>query len=290
MSGRRAVPARFVARGVDLLPCRRDRGGDAAVGIGQRGCRGDVAFELGDQRRRVLLALGKIAAELVDRIFEQHRLADGLLGRPDAHGRLAALARADRDLRRGELLVGERDALAGLLGIVGHGRERLGGVARGERAQMLVGGVDGCRGRRALILHARERLRCVLLELAQLVERSGLVVEARVRLFAEADDLGVPRADLLVGVGSRVVELLLERERPIEVLPRRLQRLSELDGRGIAELRFRESELLIARLDGVVGLHERGGRASLELLQVDLLDGRAGPGRDRRPSCGDAGR
>jgi hypothetical protein len=249
-------------------------GGDPAVGVGQRGCRGDVALELGDQRGGAALPLGEVLAELLDRVLQQHRLADRLFGGADAHRGLAALARTERGLGGGDLLVGERDALAGLRGVVGDRDQGLGRVRRPERAEPLVRGVDGCRGLRALLLHACEGFGRILLEPAQLVEIGRLVVQARVGLFAEPDDLGVPRAGLRFGVGRGVVELLLEGEGPVEVLARDLQRLLELDGGGIPELRTGESQLLIAGLHGVVGLNERRRGAALELLQIDLLDGR----------------
>ena len=154
---------------------------------------------------------------------------------------------------------------------------------------MRVGAVDGCRcGLVALLVHARERLGCVLLELAQLVERGGLLVETGVRLVAQLDDLGVPCAGLLVGVGIVVIELLLERERLVEVLARGLQRLLELGGRGIAELGPCEAEFLVARRDRVVGLDERRRRPPGQLFDADCTTGRPGPAPGP-PSCGGGG-
>ncbi len=154
---------------------------------------------------------------------------------------------------------------------------------------MLVGAVDGCRRLRPLNLHACQRLGRVLFESTQLVEGRGLLVEARVRLVAQPDDLGVPCTRLLFGVGGRVVELLLDREGLVEVLARGLQRLLELDGRGVAELSLREPELLIAGLDGVVGRDQRGGGAAVQLLDADLVDGptRAGAATDPLAAASD---
>ena len=128
-------------RGVDLLARRRDRAGHAAVRVGKSGCRGDVALELGDERGRALLALGEVATELVDRVLEQSRP-----GRPPPRPRGCSTAASPplpapiAACASGELFVGELDALPRLIGIVGDGGERFGGVAGGERAQVLVGG------------------------------------------------------------------------------------------------------------------------------------------------------
>ena len=160
------------------------------------------------------------------------------------------------------------------------------------RKRLKPGGsaVEGCGGLLTFALHARERLGRVLLELAELVERRGLLVEPRVGLFAQLDDAGVPRAGLVLGIGRGVIELLLQRECLRQVLLRVRERLLELDRCGVAELRLREAELLRARLDGVVGLDERGGGATLELRDVDLLDrGRARRRLPRRPSCAGSG-
>ena len=114
-SGRRAVPARF-ARAASI--CWRVAAIAAATrpsASGRADAARDVLLELGDQRGRAPLAVGEVAAELVDRVLEQHGLADGLFGGADADGGLAALAGADRGLGGGELLVGERDPLARLV-------------------------------------------------------------------------------------------------------------------------------------------------------------------------------
>ena len=278
------------ARGVDLLPGRGDHAGDPPVGVGEGRGDGDVLLEFGDERDGALLAGGEIGGELVDGVLQQHRLRDRLLGGADADGGFAAVARADRRLGGGELLVGERDPLARLLGVVGDRRERLGRVGRCERLQARGGGIEGCRGLASRLLHARECLGGVLLELAQLVERLGLLIEPRVRLLAQGDDAGVPGPDSVLGVGGRVVELLLEGEGLREVLLRGGERLLELGGRGIAELRLRELELLRARLDRVIGLDEGGCRSALELLRGDLLDRRAAARAARRPaSCAGCG-
>jgi len=250
------------ARGIHLGGRRGDRGGDAPIRVGKSGCRGDVRGQFGDQRRSAALALGEVAPEFVDRLLEQDGLPDGLLGRADADRGLAALAGADRGLRGGELLIGERDALPGLVGIVGDGRESLRRVGRRERGQVRVGGFDRGRGGGTLLLHPRQGLGRVLLEASQFVERRGLLIQTGVRLVAQSDDLAVPRPGLLLGVRRRVVQLLLDREGAVEVLPRRGQRLLEFARGGVPELRAGEPELLLARLHGVIGRDEsRGGAA-----------------------------
>ncbi len=137
--------------------------------------------------------------------------------------------------------------------------------------------VEGCSGAAPLVLHPREGLGRVLLELAQLVERLRLLIESGVRLLAQGDDAGVPVSDFLLGVGRRVVELLLQGERLREILLRGRERLRELGRRRVAELRLGELELLGARLHGIIRLDQSGRRAPLELLRVDLLDRLAPP-------------
>ena len=285
-SGRFAPLVEVRARRVDLLPRGGDRGGDPAVGVGERrrGWRRPARARRSAPRRFVSPA-ARSRRELVDRVLEQHRLCDRLLGGADADRGLAAVAGADGGLRRRRAARRRRRcaarACSGLSATVARAS---GAYADCERR------ADARQRRRcdaaasaARLVHARERLGCVLLELAQLVERRGLLVEPRVRLLAQRDDARVPGARLLLGVGCRVVELLLEREGLREVLLRVGERLLELDGRGIAELRLREAELLGAGLDRVVGLDERGGRAPRELLGGDLLDRRTAAGGADRP-------
>ncbi len=223
-------------------------------------------------------ASARSEASFVDRVLEELRLSDRLLGGADADGGLASVPGADRRLRGVELGVGERDPVGGLLGVVGDGRERLGGVALRELGEAPGRGILSSRDRGELLVHARERLRGVLLELAQLVEGLGLLVQPRVGAFEQLEDLRVPGADLVGGVGDGVVQLLLERERLRQVFLGRGERLLELGGRGVSELGLREPELLLARLDRVIGLDKGSGCLTLELLDAHLRH-RSGSGR-----------
>jgi hypothetical protein len=138
----------------------------------------------------------------------------------------------------------------------------------------------------------------VLFELAKFVEGLRLLVELAVRVSAEVDDLRVPGARVGLGVGRPIVELLLEGERLVEVFLRVGERRLELGGGLVAELRARELELLLARLDGVVGRDESGCRAPPSSPSTRP---RVGPGppesvtapperRRRRLSCASARR
>ena len=139
-------------------------------------------------------------------------------------------------------------------------------VLRGQRCEALRRRRDALRGRRGLGLHALELRGGVALERAERVEPVGLLVEQRVGLAREPDDAAVPGASLLVGVGLGVVEPLLQRERLGDLGLRAVERGAEVGGRLLAVGCHGEAELLLARLHGVVGLHEGAARLSTQVV------------------------
>ncbi len=192
----------------------------------------------------------------------------------------------------GELLVGESDALACLRGVVGDGGERLGGVGRGERAQLLrrrrrwmprparaaPARARATRGRSARAGAARRMRRPS--------RRGPALASSQSRMISVFHDAG-----LLFGVGRRVVELLLDRERLVEVLasrsagPARTRRVAASPNCARANP---SSCSLVLTASSVS--HEGRRRAPRQLFRRRS----ARPGRPaptvRRPSCGGCAR
>ncbi len=65
--------------------------GQPALGVRQSGCRGDVLLQVRHEPPDRGLSLGEVVAELAHGVGEEGGLVDGLLGGPDADGRIAAL-------------------------------------------------------------------------------------------------------------------------------------------------------------------------------------------------------
>ena len=114
-------------------------------------------------------------------------------------------------------------------------------------------------------------LRGVLLELAERIEVRLLLLKGGERGLGTADDLAEPGPLLLLGIGDVVIELLLQFEGLGHVALGVLQRLREVPDGGVAVLRLREAKLLLAGLDGVVGLDQQR-----TALAAQLLDGEPG--------------
>ena len=223
-------------------------------------------LDVGDERGRVGLGFAEVGAELGDGLLQQIGLADGVFGGADVDGGARVVARGDRLLRRGQLRIGEGQVLRGLRRIVGDRGQSCGSVRPLQNGERGRGGLLPYADLGTQRLHAGEGGGRVLLELTQLVERLRLLVETGVGARAQVEDLRVPGAHVGFGVGGRVVELLLQHERLVEGALRVGEGLGELGGRGVAELGARETELLLARLQGVVGRDERRRGATSQLV------------------------
>ncbi len=233
--------------------------------VGQLRCRSDIALEFGDERLRLRLDAGQLGAERGDRLDQLRRLGHRLLGRADRERRFTG-APVREGLGRGvDRPIGQRRALLGLRRVVRHGAQGGRVVGRGESGEGGSGRGEERRQVGALSSHPLQLLRCVLLELAQLVEGLGVVVEDVVDLVGKPDDADVPRTAVVDGILDLVVELLPEVERLGDLRLRRVDGAGELRGRALAVLRHGESQLLPAGGDGVVRAHERDAGLLLDL-------------------------
>ena len=77
-----------------------------------------------------------------------------------------------------------------------------------------------------------------------------------------------PGALLFLGVGDVVVELLLQFEGFGHVALGILQRLGEVADGGVAVLRLREAEFLLAGLDGVVRFNQQRSALAAQVLDT----------------------
>jgi hypothetical protein len=145
-------------------------------------------------------------------------------------------------------------------------------IARAQDALTVVTAPSERRDPGAYGAHGGRRL---LLERAERREGGRLLGERLLGRGGELDDATVPVAALLHGVGERVLELLLERERLPQAVAGPGERACEVGGRGLAELGDGEAHLVLARLHAVVGVHECGTGTRLEFPQLAL--GRGDP-------------
>jgi len=111
-----------------------------------------------------------------------------------------------------------------------------------------------------------QHLGCARLQVPEPLELRRLCPQGRCRLLAQLEDLHQHPAALRLGLGLGVVQLLAQREGLADLLLGRRQDLAEHAARLDAELGLREAELLAGRRDGVVGGHQGGAGAPVELL------------------------
>ena len=161
----------------------------------------------------------------------------------------------------------------------------------------LLGAGDLGFGLRGAGADGGEGLRGVLFQLAERIEVGLLLLQRGQGGLGAADDLAEPGPLLLLGVGDVVIELLLQLERLGHVALGLLQRLREVPDGGVAVLRLREAELLLAGLDGVVGLDQQRTALAAQLLdaepgqriQLGALRPVACAAHPQRPSSGGCG-
>lgn len=266
--------------------------GDRAVGVRKLRGGGEVALQVGDQRLRLGLDRRELLPECRDGLRELRRLRDRLLGGADRERRFAGSPRRDRLGGGLDRPIRERGALLRVSGVVRHGAEGCGIVRGRQRRQSGSGRGQNRRQRGPLAADPLQLLGGVLLELAQFVERLGVLFEDIADLIGDLDDADVPCPTVLDCVLDLVVELLLEIERLGHLRLRRLDGVRELGGGALTELRDGESELFLARGDRIVGLHEGDPCLGLDLLVgergerivgVGRLGHRAAPPRLRVP-------
>src|SRR5690606_26327311 len=119
----------------------------------------------------------------------------------------------------------------------------------------------------------------IALEVAQLIDRAALLIDGGPRSLAALDDLLDHRASLLRRLGRLVVERLTDHECRLELA----LRLAESDAEGLtlslAELRDRETQLLLRISKRLVRLDQQGVRLSAQLLLRLLLGERGSSSR-----------
>jgi hypothetical protein len=130
-----------------------------------------------------------------------------------------------------------------------------------------------------------QRLRRGALEVAQLLEGLRLLVEPRVGGRGQLQHLGQHPPLRRLVLRHLVVELLAQRERAGQLLPRLRQRLGEPGDGGLAVLQPGEVEVELRGRHRLVELEQRGAGPALQLggghagVRVGPLE----PGRGRRP-------
>ncbi len=127
------------------------------------------------------------------------------------------------------------------------------GVPGREAGDGFVGLGDAGAERGCLGPHLRDDLRGASHLGDRLGEDGGLLVEQVLRPVAELEDARVARTQLLVGVRDLVVVQLVELERFAQVGAHRSECRAQISGEGLAELGFREGELVGGRADPLVG-------------------------------------
>ena len=236
-------------------------------------------------RREGGAGLGELGCEPLNARRRTRQLGERELRRPHVDGGLARLAGLLVSGRLGELGVGQLEQAAGLRGSIhdaGDGdraelrpQARHGGIGGVER-----GGRGGARARQG-----RDRAGQVFLDIAQGVKGVLLRLEQVICLIARRDDALEGRAFLFVGLGFLVIEFAPHAERLSDELFRLRQRSAKPLGGRRPKLCFGEPELLLARRERVVELHEATRGRLIELGDRLLLD-RRGHGAPRAPRSG----
>jgi len=190
---------------------------------------------------------------------------------PGVNGSSASAAEAKTEAYLGKYAAnfgarsGELEQAASLGGGIHDARDRGGGVLGCQpldsgRSGLDRGGSGGAPGRRR-----GERCGQIFLDIAQSLEGVLLRFEQGVRFVARGDDADEGGALLLVGLGILVIELAPHAEGLGDERLRLAQRGAEALGGGRPELGLGEPELLLARRQGVVELHEPARRRLVEL-------------------------
>ena len=191
-------------------------GGDRDVALRELGAGlVDPALDVGDQRRQAghrAIDVGRCA---VHRVQERAGLAERGFGGVDGVDQSALpVGRSRHQLAcGGDVLVGERQALPGLVDVVGHRDQRRLGELRAEPAQRLFRRCSPRRQVDHLAGHGVQSTGCVDHQVTHLGERLPLGFELPVGLGGGDDDAGEQITTLRRGLGHRVVEDVPDVER-----------------------------------------------------------------------------
>ncbi len=272
---RQAVDRRDRVPRVDPLPEHRvglrRRCGEGRVARSHRARRGDVALEVRAHRLRAGGGLGEGRLRGGRTAGQLLHLRQGVLRVPHGDDGLALVTGGDRG-RGGPGPLGRVvEDLLRLVDVVRHRGQGPAGVrpAHPVERRPRGGEVRGSGGHRGVERPCR--VLDPVLERSEAVEGLGLLVDRRVRLLADRDDLVRPLGALLWGVGDLVVELLLVREGLADGSLRGVDGLGEGLRGVVAELRGGEPDLLLGGLELVVDGDEGTARGPLESRERLLL-------------------